>query len=112
MVTDAGGALDQLTDQRQAQRHPLSQSAIVSVLGAANQVLQGEIRNISKGGAQLQLSDPIGPGSLLRVEYGNNLLLGEVMYCLQEQTSWVAGIRIEHVLSGLTALSDAMRGLA
>ena len=109
-VVDAPVTLDQQLDQRQAQRHQLSQSAIVSVLGTGGQVLQGEIRNVSKGGTQHKLCKPIGAGSLLRIEYDNNLLLGEVVYCHQEQTGWVVGIRIEHVLSGLAALADALRG--
>jgi len=110
VVVDAPVALGKQPDQRQAQRHQLSQSAIVSVLGAANQVLTGEIRNVSKGGTQLQLPQPLRAGTLLRIEYDNNLLLGEVMYCQREEASWVAGIRIEHTLTGLTALADAMRG--
>ena len=110
IAVDAPIALDQQRDQREAQRHQLRQSAVVSVLGTASQVVQGEIRNVSKNGTQLYLDHPIGPGSLLRVEYDNNLLLGEVVYCQQEETGWIVGIRIEHTLSGLTALADAMRG--
>jgi len=109
MVVDAPVTLGQQLEQRQDQRHQLSQAASVSVLGAASQVLQGQIRNVSKGGTQLQLDQPLGTGSLLRIEYGNNLLLGEVVYCQQELTGWVVGIRIEHALSGLTAIADAMR---
>jgi hypothetical protein len=108
VVVDAPIALDQQPDQRQAQRHQLSQPASVSILGTVSQLVQGEIRNVSKGGTQLQLSQPIGIGSLLRIEYDNNLILGEVVYCQQEPTGWIAGIRIEHTLSGLTALADAM----
>ena len=107
IVLDAPIALHQ-PDQRQTQRHQVSQSAIVSVLGAASQVLKGEIRNVSKGGTQLQLDRPLGVGSLLRIDYDDNLLLGEVMYCQQEETAWIAGIRIEHTLTGLTALAKAM----
>lgn len=110
MVVDAPITLDRQPDQRQAQRHQSSQSAIVSVLGTASQVFQGEIRNVSKRGTQLHLNQPLGTGSLLRIEYDNNLLLGEVVSCQQEQAGWVAGIRVEHALSGLTALADALRG--
>src|SRR5512140_206768 len=109
MTVDAPVTLAQPADQRQAQRHQVSQSAIVSVLGTTSQVLQGEIRNVSKGGTQLHLDQPLATGSLLKVEYDNNLLLGEVVYCQQEQIGWVVGIRIEHTLSGLAALADAMR---
>ena len=84
----------------------------MSVLGTASQILRGEIRNVSKSGTQLQIDQPIGPGSLLRIEYDNNLLLGEVIYCQQQHTGWLVGLRIEHALSGLTALDDAMRGPA
>ena len=112
IVVDAPIALDQQPDQRQTQRHQLSQPAIVSILGSVSQVVQGEIRNVSKGGTQLHLRQAIGTGSLLKIEYDNNLILGEVVYCLQEPNGWIAGIRIEHTLSGLTALADAMGGAA
>jgi len=110
MVLEAPVTPTQQSDQRLTERHPLSQYATVSLVGTAGQVLQGEIRNISKGGTQLHLDQPLAIGSLLKVEYDNNLILGEVIYCLPAQTLWVLGIRIEHVLSGLTALDDAMRG--
>jgi PilZ domain-containing protein len=110
MVVDAPITLDQQPDRRQAQRHQSSQSVIVSVVGTASQAVQGEIRNVSKRGTQLHLNQPLGTGSLLRIEYDNNLLLGEVVSCRQEQAGWVVGIRIEHALSGLTALADALRG--
>src|SRR5579859_1450698 len=110
LVVDASIALDQQPDQRQDQRHHLSRFAVVSVLGTASQVLQAELRNVSKSGTQLQTAQPLPTGSLLRIEYENNLLLGEVIYCQQQQTGWLVGIRIEHALSGLAALADALRG--
>jgi hypothetical protein len=111
LLLDESIPLDGQLDQRQAQRHEFSHAALVSVLGTGDQILHGEIRNVSKGGTQLHLEEPLGTGSLLRVEYNNNLLLGEVVYCQREQGGWVIGIRAEHVLSGLTALADAMRGV-
>jgi len=110
IVVEAPATLDKQLDQRQDQRHQLSQAAIVSVPGTASQALQGQIRNVSKSGTQLQLDQPLGIGSLLRIEYDDNLLLGEVVYCQREQNDWIVGMRIEHVLSGLTALADAMHG--
>ena len=108
MVEDPPVALGQQLDQRRDQRHQFSRSAIVSVLGKASHVLQGEIRNVSKGGTQLLLNQPLRAGSLLRIDYGNNLLLGEAIYCQQGQNGWVLGIRIEHSLCGLTELADSI----
>jgi hypothetical protein len=112
IVVDAPIALGQQPDQRQSQRHELTQPAIVTMVGTTSHVLHGEIRNVSKGGTQLYLGQPLAVGSLLRVDYDNNLLLGEVVYCQQAENGWIAGLRIEHTLSGLTALADAMRGPA
>ena len=109
MIVDAPVTLDQQPDQRQAQRHQLNQSAIVSVLGTASEVLYGEIRNLSEGGIQIWLDQPLRYASLVSITYNDNRLLGEVVYCQPEQTGWLLGIRVEHALFGLTALAEAMR---
>ncbi len=96
-------------DQRQAERHELRQQVSISVVGAPAGVLQGELRNLSEGGTQVRLSAHLSPFTLVKIEYGDNLLLGEVVYCLRAETDWLAGLRIEHALFGLTALSDAIQ---
>ncbi len=108
MAADAPVALDLRTDQRLNQRHQLNQSATVSVLGTPSQILQGEIRNISKGGTQIRLDQPLRCASLVEIHYNDNYLLGEVIYCAQEQATWLVGIRVEHALLGLTALASAV----
>ncbi len=105
MVVDASTALDQQPDQRQAPRHQLRQVATVSVFGNDDPVICGEILNVSEGGAQIWLDQPLRYASLVRVNYNDNLLLGEVVYCQQEQAGWLVGIRVEHALFGLTALA-------
>ena len=105
MIADAPIPLDKQSDQRQAQRHQLSQPAAVSVIGTASQILHGEIRNVSKGGTQIRLDQPLQCASLVRIDYSDNRLLGEVVYCEQEQAGWLIGIRVEHALFGLTTLA-------
>jgi hypothetical protein len=100
--------LDQRQDQRQVERRQISHPAIVSVVGRPSQDLHGMIRNVSEGGTQIRLDEPLPPGTLVRIEYDDNLLLGEVVYCQREQ-SWLAGVRVEHGLFHLTALAAAMR---
>ena len=78
------------------------------VIGTPDCVLNGEIRNLSEDGTQIWLGEPLLPFTLVRVEYGDNLLLGEVVYCQQDQTGWIAGLRVEHGLFGLTDLAAAM----
>ena len=106
MAADTPIALDQQPDQRQNQRGQLSQSATVSVLGAASEILHGELRNVSKGETQIRLDQPLRYASLVRIDYNDNRLLGEVIYCAKEQAGWLVGIRVEHALFGLTALAS------
>jgi hypothetical protein len=95
-------------DRRQTRRRQLSQSAVVNVLGTG-QVFQGEIQNLSEGGTQIRMAEPLLVNSLVRIEYDDKLLLGEVVYCRQEQAGWVLGLRVEHALLGVTNGTDAMR---
>ncbi len=115
MVVDAPIALDQQqkpqqSDQRQVERHQVRQSATVSVLGTSAPAIRCEIRNISEGGTQIWLDQPLRYASLVRIEYNDNLLLGEVVYCKREQAGWLVGIHAEHALFGLTALARALSG--
>jgi hypothetical protein len=98
-----------IVDQRETERRELSHSAVVTVVGSPEQVLEGDIRNLSEGGTQIWLGEPLPPFTLVRIEYDDNLLLGEVVYCRQEPSGWLLGLRVEHVLFGLTALADSMQ---
>jgi hypothetical protein len=107
MVMDAPLELGVRKDQRQASRQQFHHSAVVTV-GPGSYILHGEIRNVSASGTQIRLTQPLLPFTLVKVEYDDNLLLGEVVYCQQEQSAWQVGLRIEHGLFGLKTLADAM----
>jgi PilZ domain-containing protein len=98
--------LDRHADQRQDQRHQLNQSASVSVLGTASEIRYGEILNVSNGGTQILLDQPIHYASLVAIDYDDNRLLGEVVYCKKEEANWLVGVRVEHILVGLSTLAS------
>jgi hypothetical protein len=99
--------LKQQPDRRQALRQQLMQSAAVSIPGT-DQVLRGEIRNVSEGGAQILLSQPLCVTSPVKIEYDGKVLLGEVVYCRKEQAGWLLGIRLGDSLSGASDLANVM----
>ena len=107
-VPDIPVALEDKLDQRQYQRHELRRPAILSVFGATSKVLRGEIQNVSHEGSQIRLEQPLRSGSLVRIEYDDNLILGEVVYSQRERADWLVGFRVEHALWGLTALAKAL----
>src|SRR4051812_31107775 len=106
MVVDASVMLDPQTDRREDRRHQLDQSATVTVLGSANEILHGEIRNISNGGVQIRLDQPVRYASLVAIDYDDNRLLGEVVYCEKAQAGWLVGIRVEHALLGVATVAS------
>jgi hypothetical protein len=97
-------------DQRRTPRIQIAYPAQVTVVGSTGRILHGVIQNISEGGTQLRLDEPLPPSTLVRIEYEDNLLLGEVVYCQDEESGWLAGVRIEHGLFGLSTLAVAMQG--
>lgn len=106
MVADASIVLDQGAKLREDQRCQLDQSATVSALGTASDIFHGEIRNISRSGTQIWLGQPLRYASLVTIDYDDNRLLGEVVYCKKEQVGWLVGIRVEHALLGLATLAS------
>ena len=108
-VGDAPVASEVRSDQRSQPRFEVGRPANLTVLGTPTEILRGEILNVSEGGTQIRLGQLLQPFTLVRIEYDDNLLLGEVVYCREDQSSWLLGIRVEHGLFGLKALADAMQ---
>lgn len=61
-----------------------------------------------ESGTQVRLDESLPLSTLVRIEYDDNLLLGEVISCRQAETGWLVECRIEHGLFHLTLLSDVM----
>ena|SRR5947207_12659684 len=94
--------------EQQVQPRQIRHSAIVSVLGTTAPVLNAKILNLSEGRTQIWLDQPLRPASLVGIEYSDNLLLGEVVFCQPQRSGWFVGIRVEHALLGMKALALAM----
>lgn len=82
---------------------------MVTLFGTSERVLYGTLNNVAEGGTQLTLDQPVTPSSLVKIEYADNFLLGEVIYCQAEGSGWLVGVRVEHGLFGLSALATALQ---
>lgn len=105
-VADLPAPLEQQPDRRQTPRHEFRESAVVSVLGTG-ELLHGEVRNLSEGGTQIWLDEPLPVSSLLKIESADKLLLGEVVYCRQEEAGWLLGIHVGQVLPRAPGVAQA-----
>ena len=109
LLVDEPIALDRKLEQRQTERREISYPAKITLLGTTPEILHGMVRNISEGGTQIRLDQPLPPPTLVKIEYEDNLLLGEVIYCEETQSGWLVGVRIEHGLFALTNIATVMQ---
>ena len=83
--------------------------AIVSPCASPGVRFDGRLINLSTSGTCVLLDAPIAPGTLVRIESGDTLLLAEVRHCSPEQDTYRLGLRVEHGLFDLTGLRECMR---
>ena len=109
LLVDEPIVLDRKLEQRQTERREISHPAKVTLLGTTPEIVHGMVRNVSEGGTQIRLDQPLAPPTLVKIEYEDNLLLGEVIYCEETQTGWLVGVRVEHGLFALSAIANVMQ---
>ncbi len=67
--------------------------------------------DVSGRGMKLRLGRQLIPNTPVKVEVGDSMYLGEVCYCHQERGTFIAGLAIEQVLTGLNGLANLRRSL-
>src|SRR5690348_12299422 len=96
-------------NQQREVRIQANQRVAITLFGEPDIQIQARIRNISGRGIGLELETAVPPGTALKVELEDALLLGEVIYCRQDEAAFYAGVELEHALCGLAELSRVVR---
>ena len=81
----------------------------VTPLTGACLTIDGRILSLSGKDMELILDRHVAPGTPVRVQARNWLMLGDVLYCAPERSSHQARLRLEHALPSLRELSDRNR---
>ncbi len=71
--------------------------------------MSGRLVNFSAIGTRMLLTCAVQPGSMVKVDWGGTLLLGEIIYCTPEGSEYAVGLELEDVLyetEMLQSLSD------
>ena len=98
--------------QRCEPRFAAQQPVMVTIYGDPDLKMAARIRNISGRGIGLEFEVPVAPGTALKVELDDSLLLGEVIYCRSEGASYYAGVELEQAMNGLAELSRIVSAFA
>ncbi len=71
----------------------------------------GRVLDVSSHGMALDLPSPVPPGSAIKIEVGDALVLGIVSYCTPRDGGYRAGLVVKHRLAGLAELHRLNRAL-
>ncbi len=98
-------------EKRAGPRFPTDQTARATLLDGGSEQFPVRIVNISGTGMRLLLDRPLLQGALVKVEWEDTLLLGEVCYCEAAETGFAAGLELEHALLQTGELARLSRRL-
>ena len=96
-------------EQRKHPRLEVNQSITVTILGgrAVGVGFPAVVRNASGVGLGLEMAEPVAPGTALKIEFEDSLLLGEVVYTRPLENSTLVGVRLRETLRGFAELARA-----
>ncbi|MEZ5351179.1 MAG: PilZ domain-containing protein [Bryobacteraceae bacterium] len=98
-VDRAGG------EQRREPRMGLDQAVAIGELSEDGVRMRlGWVVDLSGRGAAVRMEDPMSPGTLVRMQWDDTLLLGEVCYCVAEGDRYRVGLELRHSLTHLAEL--------
>jgi hypothetical protein len=92
-------------DQRREIRFDIDQPVAVMVLDESRKVHQAVVKNASGCGLGLETKGRIRCGAAIKIEVEDTILLGEAVYCRQDDESFFIGITLKHALYGAADLA-------
>jgi hypothetical protein len=95
-------------NQRRKPRFEADQSVWITLFGEPDSRIPARIKNVSERGIGLELQGPLAIGAALKFEVDDSLILGEVIYCRENEGSFYVGVELEQALCGLGALAKAL----
>ena len=78
-------------NQRREPRLEADQSVWITLFGEPDIRLHARVKNVSTRGIGLELQGPVAIGSPVKIELEDCLFLGEVIYCRQDEASFLWG---------------------
>ena len=92
-------------ENRRVDRVPVEKPITLTILGDPEIRLVANVKNASPRGIGIVTSESLPAGAAVKIEIGDSIFLGEVMYCRPLDQDFFAGIELTQVLTGLAALS-------
>lgn len=92
-------------ERRREPRIKTSEAAQVTLLGDSYASFPARTLDASGKGMRISLSRPVKPGSAVKVELEDSILLAEISYCVPAAEGYTAGLQVDQILTGLKELT-------
>jgi hypothetical protein len=87
-----------MEQRRREPRFEIDQPVSVTNLEQRDIILNGRLANFSANGTCLILAQNLRPETMVKVEWGGTMLLGEIIYCTPQGSEFAAGLELEDAL--------------
>ncbi|MBZ5497322.1 MAG: PilZ domain-containing protein [Acidobacteriia bacterium] len=84
--------------RRREPRFEIDQPVTVTNLEQPGIPQLGRLANFSAKGTRMILAHELTPGTMVKVEWGGTVLLGEIIYCAPHGSEFAVGLELEDVL--------------
>lgn len=88
-----------LSFRRSEMRWACTPTGVHAHLDGYDRPIGGQVVEVSREGMQLHVEEPIAVGSLVTIEMGNVIVLGDVRHCNSRQNYYTVGLRTRDVRS-------------
>jgi hypothetical protein len=96
-------------DKRREPRFVADQSVTVTLLRDPETRVPARVKDSSGRGLGLVSSLPVLPGTALKIEMDDSVILGEAVYCRKDRDYWFIGVELNQVLAGLAELGRRLQ---
>jgi hypothetical protein len=97
-VSAFGADVTNMEYRRREPRFETDQLVSVTNLEQPGLPVLGRLVNFSARGTKMRLSSEIRPGTMVKVDLGGTILLGEIIYCKSQGQEFAAGMELEDAL--------------
>ncbi len=92
--------------RRREPRFETDQLVSITNLEQAGLPVLGRLINFSASGTRMRIASEIRPGTMVKVDLGGTILLGEIIYCHPQGQEFAVGLELEDALYETDALES------
>jgi len=95
-------------ERRREPRFAMDRPVVVTVLDGRETRRGAQVTNASVWGIGIEMRCPVAQGALVRIEFDEAVILGEVVHCREAAGSYYVGVKLDQALRSFDNLAGAL----